>query len=281
MTCRSNFVVDILHFRRLPIRIATVWILLIIQQGCADHRPITSWDSPRMLAIQRKWESIYNTAMEARGQEAAEKYGKKHEKLDRLLHDTLANHLSEEDLRVLAASCGTLPKREVDRSRFANSMLDFLVVTFVKSGDREGLVKVLSSVSIEYVYPYDRIEFYLAFRAEKLKMPILILGEAYAKCQVPEVRHDIAKAVRRAFTSSGIRGEDDTEFVTNAMRWYEKEKDQLAVNVKCLTFGRLPAHKEGDPTWAPFEPQYDKMPPLFVEKASLPKQEAEQKPSQE
>ena len=74
------------------------------------------------------------------------------------------------------------------------------------------------------------IEFYLAYYGEKLKDPILVLGEAFSKCKVPEVRHDIAGAVRRGFAGHGIRGKDDAEYVANAMQWYEKEKNHLIVN---------------------------------------------------
>jgi hypothetical protein len=80
------------------------------------------------------------------------------------------------------------------------------------------------------IWGYEDIEFYLALRGNKLKDPILVLGEAFSRCEVPEVRHDIAGAVRRAFIGQGILGEDDAEFVKNAMQWYEKEKSHVTVN---------------------------------------------------
>ena len=60
----------------------------------------------------------------------------------------------------------------------------------------------------------------------------MILGDAYAKCQVPEVRTIIAGVVRRAFLGHGIRGKDDGDFVKNAMQWYQQRKDRLTVNFK-------------------------------------------------
>jgi uncharacterized protein (TIGR03067 family) len=63
-----------------------------------------------------------------------------------------------------------------------------------------------------------------------MKDPILILGEAYSRCTIPEVRHDIAAAVRRGFRGLGIHGKDDAEFIANAMKWYEQEKEHLVVN---------------------------------------------------
>jgi hypothetical protein len=70
----------------------------------------------------------------------------------------------------------------------------------------------------------------------------LVLGEAFSKCKAPEVRHDLAGAVRRAFIGQGIRGKDDAESVTNAMQWYEKEKNHLTVNGQyCNNTMYLPA----------------------------------------
>ena len=60
--------------------------------------------------------------------------------------------------------------------------------------------------------------------------PILILGDAYAKCRVPEVRHDIATAVRQAFRAVGIRDKKDSVLVTKAMQWYREHKKDLVPN---------------------------------------------------
>ena len=61
---------------------------------------------------------------------------------------------------------------------------------------------------------------------------MLVLGEAYSKCQIPETRKDLAAAVRRGFAGLGITGQDDAEYVKNAMCWYEKEKDNVIVSYK-------------------------------------------------
>ena len=45
--------------------------------------------------------------------------------------------------------------------------------------------------------------------------------------QIPETRKDLAAAVRRGFAGLGITGQDDAEYVKNAMCWYEKEKDNV------------------------------------------------------
>ena len=60
--------------------------------------------------------------------------------------------------------------------------------------------------------------------------PILVLGEAYSKCNDAAVRGEIAAAVRRAFIGSGIRGDNDDAFVKSAMQWYKQNKERLEVN---------------------------------------------------
>jgi hypothetical protein len=106
----------------------------------------------------------------------------------------------------------------------------------------------------------------LAHRGEKLKEPVLLFGEAYSKCRDSEVRRHIAAAVRRAFTGSGVRGKDDAEFVRNAMQWYEKERGHLMLN-SCYWYrpSVVGPHEEDDPNFR-WLTDYEKMPPLFVER---------------
>jgi len=113
-------------------------------------------------------------------------------------------------------------------------------------------VKLLSTRCQSEIGISNDIEYYLADCGKKLKDPILVLGEAFSKCKVPEVRHDIAGAVRRGFAGHGIRGKDDAEYVANAMQWYEKEKDHLIVNVEYW-------HNS---VWVPGG-MYDEMPELY------------------
>jgi hypothetical protein len=198
--------------------------------GCTAKEPITSWNSPRLLEVQKEWESLQVTAKKTHGKESVEKYGEKNEKLDNMLYRILESNLSYVALRNLTATCETLPVREEDRNEFTNEVLAYMERTFIDSGDRDNLVKLLSTRCQLEVGIYVDIEFYLALDGKKLKDPILVLGEAFSKCKVPEVRHDIAGAVRRGFAGHGIRGKDDAEYVINAMQWYKKEKDHLVVN---------------------------------------------------
>ena len=154
------------------------------------------------------------------------RYGQALRAIDRLM----AKRLSRQDVAQLAATSDKLAARDKDRSQFENEVLAFLVKEFVKAGDRESLVGLLSKRCPSRIDVAELIEFYLAFVGQKLKDPILIFGEAYAKCQVPETRHLLADAVRRAFAGFGIHGDDDAGFVRNAMQWYERHKERLVVN---------------------------------------------------
>ena len=153
---------------------------------------------------------------------------------------------------------------------FEFEALRYMVRAFASSGDREGLVTLLSRrFPSETISPDELIEFYLAYWGNKtLKDPILVLGEAYSECRIPEARRKIVAAVRRSFTGSGIRGRDDAEFVKNSMQWYER-KGHLTVNELHMVMGLFPPHDEDDPNFK-WLLQFDKIPPLFVGASALP-----------
>ncbi len=137
--------------------------------------------------------------------------------------------LSRDELHQLASSFASLPVDPQRWSDFQSLLLSETTESFLKSGDREGLVLVLS-VRCPYWFGSIEIERCLALSSKTLKDPITALGDAYSKSTVPETRAAVAAAVRRAFTASGVHGKDDREFVENAMRWYEGNKDRLEVN---------------------------------------------------
>ncbi len=172
------------------------------------------------------------------------------------------------------------------RTCFENMVLDVMLVTFVDTGDREGLVRLLST-RFRDVIGYDTpIELCLVGSPEhRLKDPILVLGEAYSKCQDPEVRHHLAIVVRRAFVGSGIEGKDDGEFVENAMQWFKDHKANLVLTQKRYarqSFDYFPVAYEkvsGSRPPADFDPshpwpEYEEN-PLFVEKSPVPKKKKE------
>ena len=142
--------------------------------------PITAWDSPRMLVLKDKWDRLLKTPSSTWG-----------DKNDNLIEnrDELLDNLSLEDMRHLAATCGALPVRQRDPNAFQVHVLQRIVVCFIKAGDRNSLVTLLSTRYPIYVGPEMTTTYFLVhFSRNRLKDPILIFGEAYFRCKVPEVR---------------------------------------------------------------------------------------------
>jgi hypothetical protein len=212
-------------------RLAPAWIILATVVGCHGEESIRSWDSPKLKRIQKEWETLWDAARKTQGKDRVEKYGLKNEKLDEELDAIIERQVSHEEMRRLAVSCGALGVRAKDRSDFDNAMLSATLLTSVNAGDRASLVTLLSTRCPVRVFPDQDIEFFLVLRGEgKIKDPILILGDAYSKCKTPAVRRQLADAVHRAFRGHDIQGKDGSEFVKNAMKWYEKNKNRLTVN---------------------------------------------------
>ena len=214
----------------------------VVPAGCASRddsrvgdrsvrsdRATLSWDSPRLVGLEKEWNQLYESSRD-------DALGKEKDWW-KILNGLLAKHLSNADLHDLAQSCGTLPIREEDRAVFVNIVLHYMVTAFVDSGDREGLVTLLSTRFRDRIYS-EWIEEYLMRDGEgrnTLKYPILILGDAYSRCGDPEVRREIARAIRRGFSTMDVPALADSElsddeYVNKAMEWYGKHKDELAFN---------------------------------------------------
>ena len=140
--------------------------------------------------------------------------------------------------------------------------------------DRDALIKLLS-IRCPYCVGQASLEAALAGReigGNRLLHPITILGEAYVRCRIPEVRRILIWPIRRSFAGHGIAGKDDAEFVRNAMQWYEENKDHLAVNLQ-YSF----AHSSGAVVkWIQEDPEYferqiaaGKAQSLYMEKSDL------------
>jgi len=253
---------------RLGVAVA-LGLAIMVAPGCGTSRVAPSpeevslsWDSPKMREIKAEWETLHETYRKhpekIPGDCGKTKYGNLLEMCDSLLRE----RLSYEELRGLTSSCGTLPIRDADRDPFGNEVLAFMVREFVASGDRDTLVRLLSTRCVRRASSIWRttLEYYLAsegdrtlrVRLVRLRDPILVLGEAHAKCTIPEVRTEIAFAVRRGFGAMGITGKDDAEFVRNAMQWYEQRKGHVTAN-----WGYLMQHLCVDTFWSGPE-EYDK-----------------------
>ena len=99
----------------------------------------------------------------------------------------------------------------------------------MESGDRENLVLLFSSRFAERIC-YGRTESGLVVCGKKLKDPILVLGEAYAKSHDPTIHKRIATALHHSFDGVGVKGKDEGEFVKNAMKWFQDNKETAVFN---------------------------------------------------
>ena len=95
-----------------------------------------SWDSPQMLKVKTEWESLYKP-----GAADQDEYGKLLESLDAVLEKHPFPPRRSSISRLLWNAC---QDRE-GRSNFENAVLAYSVRVLVKSGDREDLVKTLST----------------------------------------------------------------------------------------------------------------------------------------
>ncbi len=47
--------------RNVAFRVALVWAALVLQEGCQQKEPITSWNSARMLEVKKEWQTLYDS----------------------------------------------------------------------------------------------------------------------------------------------------------------------------------------------------------------------------
>jgi hypothetical protein len=211
-------------------------LLLSAALGCAPRRaepeaPAITWGSSRIREIEREWTSLRGVVG----------MGDKGLTLWIETHKLFKDRFSARDVRDLAAACNTLPTK-IDCESFQGRVFAFVIESLIGEGDRAAVVALLTCRCPSRVEAADTIEHFLCFRGgmprdsfftfwlPRLNDPILVLGEAYAISQIPETRHELATAVRRGFADLPVHGNGDADYVANAMRWYEKEKDHLEFN---------------------------------------------------
>lgn len=195
-------------------------LMVVTLSSCAKE-PITSWNSPRLLAAKQEWDALLKSPPKEPGVS-------KNNKLIKMQQQILGKTLSREDMRNLATTSRELPDHEGDPNAFEVEVLSYIAARFIETGDREGLVTLLSNRFVEYIGPnLSTTRYLLRCPQRALKDPILVLGEAYSRSKAPEVKTQIAQVVRRGFDGCDIAGKDDDEFVVNAMQWYEKNKNHL------------------------------------------------------
>ncbi len=213
--------------RRLGFLVAVMALVVVAaQSGSSDNTPPLSehgespWTSPRMSRLRTEWESLRQI------------YKNTHDKgltISIMTDSLLRKRLSERDVSELAASCDDLPIR-VENDTFSRDVLAFLVTASAELKERDKLVDILAIRCPRWVEWPVSIESFLASRSKVIKDPIVVLGDAYSKSRVPETQRDLAAAVHRAFQDFEIDGDDDAQYVDNAMIWYRKEKPRFEVN---------------------------------------------------
>lgn len=193
--------------------------------------PQISWRSPKMREIEKQWHALHEAYSKSPelipGDDGKTKYGN----CQKLTRRLLRKHLSDQEVRQLATSCGSLPER-VEEAGFTADVLAWLVRALVGVGDRERLVDLLSSRCPDWNSWPLHIEYYLAAEAKQLGDPVSILGDAFSKCKTAETRLALAAALRRALKGFGIRGNNDAEFVDKATKWHKEHQGELTLNTE-------------------------------------------------
>ena len=219
-----------LYFRSSWFSATLVAVALAVHHTCwapqAASDEAISWHSPKISKIEREWKSLHDvndkTPAEIPGGDGKSRFWELQKMVERLFR----KRLSKWDLHQLAASCDVLPAR-VKKFGFTTDVLAFMVKSFVYREDREDLVMLVSKRCPSWVDYPERIEYFLAYRGSELKSPMSVLGEAYSKCQTPETRGVLAAAVRRGFAGLGISGQDDTDYVKNAIALVREREGPL------------------------------------------------------
>jgi uncharacterized protein (TIGR03067 family) len=268
-------------FRTVGIALALTFFQRCTEAQAVPADESLAWDSPKMRDIETEWQELADTSAKTSGKIPGPPESFR-ENVKSLQVKLIGLRLSDRELQGLAGAPGPIPD-----GSFANDVVDCMLRSFLENGDRDSLVTMLSKRCPNRVVSAP-IEIRLASWGYRIQDPILILGQAYSKCQDPQTCHNLAAAVRRGFAGLGIQGKDDADYVKNAMQWYEKEKDHLAVNTK---YHRNDYHVPLE--WYEKHPEYyDKYPtsvkrePLFENKSSSDEsprsdQEAEPEPGPE
>jgi hypothetical protein len=164
-----------------------VWMAGAIAAGAADT-PKLAWESPRVIQVEKKYEAVQSAFV---GPSTKAGFGAREKELE----DFLRSQLTDQELADLAATCGTLPVDEGRWSDFQRHLIWEMTRSFLETGDRESLV-TLFSIRPPSLHNYETVDAFLATQDQKIKHPILVLGDAYWKCQAPEARSLLARMIR-------------------------------------------------------------------------------------
>ena len=205
-----------------------VWQVVTEREPTPEELSLT-WDSPKLRELEKEWQALQDTYHKTPEQIPGDGGKSKYSNLRRMIERLFQKRLSKHEVRALAARSDALPAY-FERASFTSDALEFLVKVLVHSGERDRLVNLLATRCPSWVAWPVRLEYYLAREGKRFEDPIVILGEAYSKCETSETREILANAVRRGFRGLEISGEGDADYVYNAMQWYRQEKEHVVFN---------------------------------------------------
>ncbi len=191
-------------------------------------KPKLSWDGPEFRQMEKEWLDMTVPPDTSPKSKPYLRY--------RQLVELLNKKLPKKDIPDLIASLRTVPIDADKQTYFQKTLLDALATNLMESRDRENLVALFSTHFTNYI-SFGTTEWGLVCFGKKMKDPILVLGEAYRRSRDPTIRARISTAVHQSFDGNGVEGKDEGEFVKNAMKWYQDNKQRLILNIY---------HDEGD-----------------------------------
>ncbi len=191
--------------------------------GCSQSEPADSagpltWKSAKISEIYHS--SIILPRPEGMDDKAA------YDRFGDILTRNLRQQLSPEEFLQLVDSFAEMPPDD----QVSPETRSIFEATIFACSDREVLARLLSIRCPQFVGLGILIEFHVANRSDLGEHPILILPEAYRRSSSTAARHELAVAMRRAFTLNGIKGNGDDDFVRNAEEWYRENVERLTVN---------------------------------------------------
>jgi hypothetical protein len=146
-----------------------------------------------MRQLEKEWRLLMGAPRDT----VVEKY--KSTWRERVAARLIERRLSKQDISNLAASCNLLPVDPKDWSQFAHAVSAHLIVSL----ERNDLVRMLST-RCPYCVGERALEYILAAQGDweirlrdPLRDPILVLGEAYFNCKIPDVRRLLIEPIRR------------------------------------------------------------------------------------
>jgi len=228
--------------RRMIFTNVVVWSLAVSWLGCGkanyETRSVSeqlTWDGGRMEELEEEFR------LRCQALRPSWIKGAFWEKVD-VFACILGERLSQKEIEQLIDSCKTLPRGDYRRTDRQQRVIESIIILCCRKTDRERLVQMLAKRCPWKIGADCEIEHYLAL-AGPGPDPILVLADAFDRCEDPLVRKDIAEALRRGFEAAGVERRKDAEFVKACREWYAKNEGKIEVVVsygKWRGYGEIP-----------------------------------------